>query len=442
MWQKLRLLWGIHDIRRKFLLTAGLLLVFRVLAHIPVPLTAYQREQLLALMQNTQSTQGQLLSFFNLFSGGALQNFSLVALGIYPYITATIVVQLLTPLLPALQRMQEAGERGKQQLIQMTRLFAIPLAFLQALSQTALLANTGVLDPATFNLFGAHWLQTLAILLSLTAGTIILIWLAELITEHGIGNGTSIIIVAGILSSLPGSIQRTILSLFTSGGNGSSVVTLAALFLLLLLLLLSMVYMYSGQRHVPVSYPTKRNKLHAFRHTTFLPMQVNSVGMIPLIFAQAFLLFPHTIGQLLAGSQLPWAREAGRWITLYLSNPTTWYYWLIYAVLTAAFTYFYTYVQWQQQSIAESLQKQGAIIEGYRPGEATNRYLSQILSRITFGGALFLCCMVVLPAFFQTGGNIPVNSSSLLIVVGVILDTLRQLNAQVVARNYSGFLSE
>ena len=443
MWERLRSIWTIPDLRNKILFTLGMLLIFRILAHITVPLTAAEQQNLLKLFATSGGNNlGQLLGLLDVFSGGSLQTFSIVAFGVYPYITATIVMQLLQPIVPALQNLSQQGEAGRLRFSQITRIIAVPLAFLQALGQTAIYVKAGVLDANSFGLFGPNWLETLAILMSLTTGTMILVWIGELITENGIGNGISLIIFAGIVSRIPQLISQGYLAATSTTG---SVISIAVFGVIGLLTIIGIVYIYLGQRRVPVQYPTKRmvgrGMLVGSAQTTYIPMQVNSAGMIPIIFAQSMLIFPAVLSQYLVTSNVSWLASVAQWVGTYLANSTLWYYWAIFFVLVFAFTYFYAYVVWQQQNIPENLQKQGAFIPGYRPGEPTSKYLTTILNRITLAGALFLGIVAVLPFFAKVGGNQLLSAAALLIVVGVVLDTIRQLEAQMVMRNYSGFLT-
>jgi preprotein translocase subunit SecY len=449
MWERLRSIWTVPDLRNKILFTLGMLLIFRVLASITVPLTHAQAQALAKLFSGSSNNNnlGQLLGLLDVFSGGSLQTFSVVAMGVYPYITATIVMQLLQPIIPALQNLSMEGEAGRLRFSQITRIITVPLAFLQALGNAAIFVRVGVLDSSSFNLFGGNgvWLSTLAILMSMVAGTMILVWIGELITENGIGNGISLIIFAGIVSRLPGFVQQGFLASSSSNGSGSGVVSIVVFLIIGLLTIVGIVYIYQGQRRVPVQYPTKRmvgrGLLVGSAQTTYIPIQVNSAGMIPLIFAQSMLIFPAVLSQYLVGNSVTWLSNAAQWVGTYIVNTSLWYYWFIYFVLVVAFTFFYAYVVWQQQNIPENLQKQGAFIPGYRPGEPTSRYLQAILNRVTLGGALFLGIVAILPYISRVGGNQLLSSAALLIVVGVVLDTVRQLEAQMVMRNYSGFLS-
>jgi preprotein translocase subunit SecY len=446
IWNRLRSIWTLPDLRNKILFTLGLLLVSRVLAFITVPLTPQEQVNLAHLFGSGQSKNlGQLLGLFDVFSGGSLQTFSVSALGLAPYITATIVMQLLQPIIPALHNLSMQGEMGRLRFSHITRLMTVPLAFLQALGQAAIFVRVGVLDATTFRLFGPNWLETLSILLSLTAGTMLLVWLGELITEHGIGNGISLIIFAGIVSRIPQLIQQGILANSSTGGNGGSIVSIAVFLLIGLLTILGIVFIYQAQRRVPVKHPTKRVVGHGMlagsTQTTYIPLQVNSSGMIPLIFAQSMLIFPALLSQYLIGTQITWLSSAAVWTGTYLANTTLWYYWFSYFALVVIFTYFYAYIVWHQQNIPENLQKQGTFIPGYRPGEPTRKYLSALLNRITLCGALFLGLVAILPFVARVGGNQLLSSAALLIVVGVVLDTVRQLDAHMIMRNYSGLLS-
>ena len=445
MWEKLRSIWTIPDLRKKILFTLMILLITRVLANIPVPLTHTETQNLVNLFSSGGNQNlGQLLGLLDVFSGGSLQKFSIVALGVYPYITATIVMQLLMPIIPALENMNREGEAGRLRFNQITRIIAVPLAFLQALGQAAIFVRFNVLT--NFSLFDpASALESFSILTALTAGTMIMVWLGELITENGIGNGISLIIFAGIVSQLPSFISTAWNTSVAGGGSGGGIVSIAIFALIGLITIIGIVYMYLGQRRVPIEYPTKRmvgrGLLVGTAQRTYIPMQVNSAGMIPLIFAQSMLIFPAVLSQYLISSNTGWLKATATFVGTYIANTTTWYYWAIYFILVVAFTYFYAYVVWQQQDIPNSLQKQGAHIPGYRPGETTRRHLNDILNRITLAGAIFLGIVAILPYLANVGGNQLLSSAAVLIAVGVVLDTVRQIEAQMVMRNYSGFLT-
>ncbi len=443
MWNRLRSMWTVPDLRKKIGYTLLMLLIFRVVAYVPVP--GIDPKNLQAIISKNSNLQ-QFFGLLDVFSGGSFKNFSVLALGVYPYITASIVVQLLQGIIPRLGEMNREGEAGRNRLAQITRYIAVPLAMLQAFSQMAILVNLGAVSQTQFNLFNASTLvPTLATIATLTAGTMFLVWLGELITENGIGNGISLIIFANIVAGLPGVLGNALVSGSSSGSgidNGALVTGLVTISLVLAMIYV-MVTVYMAQRRIPVRYPTKRRVFTGFRATeesTYIPMQVNSAGMIPLIFASSILLLPVVIANFVAYSTNKQVAQFFSSVRLWLDS-SNWYYWVIYGVLVFLFTYFYAVVMWQQQNNAENLQKQGAFIPGIRPGLKTEQYLEKILTRITFGGALFLGVVAVAPALLNRNTSSQViQAASLLIVVGVVLDTMKQIEGEMVMRNYSGFL--
>jgi preprotein translocase subunit SecY len=443
MWERLRSIWTVPDLRNKILFTLGILLAFRVLANISVPLTQAEFGKLVDLFKpGSNDPTSQVFNLLDVFTGGSLDKFSIVGLSVYPYITSTIVMQLLQPIVPALQNLSTQGEAGRLRFSQITRIITVPLAFLSALGNCALYQQAGVLSG--FSLFDPTYaLETWSILLTLTAGVMILVWLGELITEKGIGNGISLIIFANIVSRLPQFITQGYTTASTGGSSG--IVSIGAFLIIGFLTIIGVVYVYQGQRRIPVQYPTKRTvgrgMLVGSAQTTYIPIQVNSAGMIPLIFASSMLLFPTVIAQYLTTSKTTWLAATANFVSTTVLNPVQWWYWIMECLLVIAFTYFYAYVLWQQQNIPENLQKQGAFVPGYRPGEPTSRYLSTILNRVTLAGAVFLGIVTFMQYFTRVGGNQLFTAASVLIVVGVVLDTVRQLESQMVMRNYSGFLS-
>jgi preprotein translocase subunit SecY len=415
------------------------------MAYVPVP--GIDPQSLNNFLTQHNNPLNQLFGLLDVFSGGSLQNFSVVAMGLYPYITATIVVQLLMPIIPRLEALSREGEAGRNRVNQIQRIVTVPLALLQSFGNMALLVNIGAIDSSKFNLFnGTSFLPTLATLLSLTAGTMFLVWLGELITENGIGNGVSLIIFANIMVKVPQQIGSALVNSSATGGSLSNggVLFLALIVALVLAMTFAMVFVYQSQRRVPVQYPTKRRFLSGVRagqQTSYIPLQVNSAGMIPIIFAQSILLLPTVLANYLAfSSNQGLANVFTQLRRIFdISQPQ---YWISFGVLVALFTFFYATVVFEQQRLADTLQKQGAYIPGIRPGRQTDEHLRKILLRITLGGALFLGTVAILPAFFGGGtstSSIP-QAASLLIVVGVVLDTMKQLEAQMVMRNYSGFL--
>ncbi len=427
----------IPDLRAKILFTLAMLVVFRFIASIPIP--GVDREGLRAFIENNQ-----LLGMLNLFSGSGLTNFSIVALGVYPYITASIIMQLMTPIIPRLNELSQEGQQGRNKINQYTHFITVPLALLQGYGQTLLFSRQQGVDGnyliEDFGLFDSDtWLPTVAILISMTAGTMLLVWIGELITEKGIGNGVSIIIFGGIVATLPGNV----IDLMTGGTLGSNFVGTLLFALLGLVTVVGVVLINEGQRRIPVHHAKRVRSGKVFGGTTTnIPLKVNSAGMIPLIFAVSIMVFPGMIASFLEASNTEWVRDVAEKIRLWLS-PDTWPYNIVYFLMVVGFTFFYTMVVFQQQRIPESLQRQGAFIPGVRPGRNTAIYLQKVLTRITIVGALFLGIIAVLPfiATLITGiSALQLSATSLLIVVGVAIDTMRQLEAQLMMRNYEGFI--
>lgn len=427
----------IPDLRRRILFTLSMLVVFRFIATIPVP--GVDRTGLREFVQNSE-----LLGMLNLFSGSGLQYFSIAALGVYPYITASIIMQLMTPVVPRLNELSNEGATGRNRINQYTHWLTVPLALLQGYGQAVLFSRqpspSGGFLLDGFGLFdGATWLRSVALLAAMTAGTMLLVWIGELITENGIGNGVSIIIFGGIVASLPGSVA----SLFTGTSTGLSAVSIALFVAIALVTIVGIVLINEGQRRIPVHYAKRvRGNRQYGGTTTFIPLKVNSAGMIPLIFAVSIMVFPGLIAQFLSQSSTEWVRNVAVEMSTFLS-PNSLAYNVVYFLLVVGFTFFYTMVVFQQQKIPENLQRQGAFIPGVRPGKNTAVYLSKVLNRITLVGALFLGVVAILPfiASRLTGVNtLLLSATSMLIVVGVAIDTMRQLESQLLMRNYEGFI--
>ncbi len=421
----------IPDLRRKIIFTVLMLLVFRVIAHIPVPGVDLARmEQLLQ--------ENQLLGMLNLFSGSALRQFSIAAMGVYPYITATIIFQLLMPIIPRFEELSKEGEQGRATLNRYQHIATIPLALLQAFGQCQLMTSQGVLS--NFGLFSSDtWLRSLSILLSMTAGTMFLVWIGELITQNGIGQGVSIIIFGGIVANLPASIGQLV-----TGNSVTQNIAGTAIFILLgLVTIVGIVLINEGQRKITVNYARRvRGNRQYGGQSTHIPMKVNSAGMIPLIFAVSIMVFPGYIANLFTASDRQWLREPANFLAK-VFDANSLQYQVIYFLMVVGFTYFYTVVIFQQQNIAENLQKNGGFIPGIRPGAPTSLFLNRVLTRITLVGALFLGTVAILPwiASRVTGvSTLFLGSTSLLIVVGVAIDTMRQLEAQLLMRHYEGFI--
>ena len=419
------------DLRTRILFTLAILVIFRVLAHVPVP--GVDRAALGALFQ-----RDQLVAFFDLFSGGGLRNLSIVALGVYPYITASIVMQILVPVIPRLQAISKEGEAGRQRINQITHYLTVPIAFASGYGQLLLFSRAGVFQGGIGFTGGAAF-TTITIIVSFVGGTMLLVWMGELITERGIGNGISLIIFGGIVAGLPSLIGQG----FLARGNPGGLLFLAVVALGLVYFI---VMFNEAQRRVPVQYGRsvfRGGRMYRQSGATHVPLRVNSAGMIPLIFAFSFMILPGTIANYVANpSSTNFFSRAALFFSTTLSPISLWY-WVAVFILVVIFTFFYTLVIFQQQQLAENLQKQGGFIPGIRPGQPTQQYLNRVMLRITWGGAIFLGIVAIMPFFFTrvTGVQaLTLSSTSLLIMVSVALDTMRQLEAQLMMRNYEGFL--
>lgn len=437
------------DLRRRILFTIGMLLIFRAIAHIPVPNV---NPDTLEQLRNELATN-QLAQLLNLFAGGALQNFSVAAMGVYPYITASIIMQLLQPLIPALQELSKEGEQGRIKLNRYQMWLTIPLAYLQAYGQTLTLERTvnPTGDP-TLSLFRSsfdivnNFLPTFTVLTSMVAGTMLLVWLGEQINERGIGQGISVIIFGGIVSRLPAVILQGFQ--ISQAGDVNTILGIIGFLAIALLTIVGIILIQEGQRRIPVQYAkrVRGNKVYGGQ-SSYIPLKVNMAGMIPLIFAQSIIIFP---GIVASWFFIPGAEGFGNQIAGFFYNtfnPTGQGGGIVYItllfLLTVGFSYFYTVVLFTQQDIPDSLQRNGGFIPGIRPGKKTEEYLMRVLNRITLAGALFLGLIAILPFLTQsvTGVQLGLGSTALLIVVGVAVDTMRQLEAQLVMRDYEGFLS-
>jgi len=420
------------DLRRKIVFTLAMLVVYRLAAHIPLP--GVNVEVLRQVFE-----RNQLLGLLDMFSGGAMQNFSVMAMGVYPFITAQIVLQLLQPVIPALEALQQEGEAGRQKLSLYTHLLTIPLAVLNGLGQVSLLTQAGggvVPVVSNFGFTAESWLPTVATLATLTAGTMFGIWLGELIDQDGIGNGLSIIIFGNIIAGIPQRVGQLWVA------NPWSIVVFA---IITVITIIGIVYVHEGQRRIPVQYAkrVRGNKVYGGQ-STHIPLQVNSVGMIPLIFAVSFIMFPGVVASYFANAQIHWVRNVAVWVrdAFSASGPL---YWITYFLLVVVFTYFYADVMFQQQDLPETLRRQGGFIPGIRPGARTAEYLRGVLRRITAVGAVFLGLVAILPWLvrpFTGTDQMLVTSTGLLIVVGVVLDTMKQLEAQLLMRHYEGFIKK
>ncbi len=428
------------DIREKLLFTFALLVVFRFTANLPVP--GVNPVALDNIFRNST-----VLGFLNIFSGGALQNMSVAAMGVYPYITSSIVMQLMVPLVPALQALSKEGEQGRKQIAIYTHWMTVPMAFVQGYGQLILVQSQGGITG--IELTGANALPTFSAIITMTGGTMFLVWIGELISERGIGNGISVMIFAGIIAGLPQFIAGRLVS-----GTGAGVTTTFFLGAMMVMLVAYIVFFQEAQRKIPVQYSRsvfRSGRMYRQSGQTHIPLKVNTTGMIPLIFAFSIVIFPAYLGTILQTSGNSAIADLGDFMQTAF-NPDKPGYWVFVFVTTVVFTFFYTMVVFQQQNLAENLQRQGGFIPGIRPGRPTEQYINRVLIRITWGGAFFLGTVAVAPFLFAQllgasalGGSgrstaFGITSSGLIIVVGVVLDTLRQIEAQLLMRQYEGFI--
>lgn len=423
-WQKFLQIFKVKDLRNKVLFVLGILVIFRLVANIPVP--GIDIERLRSFFESNQ-----LFGLFNVFTGGAMSNFSIAMLGLGPYITATIIMQLLTMIFPKLEALyKEEGEAGRQKFNQYGRIISIPLAALQSYAMIMILTNQGIVAMA--GLF--HLITTIIII---TAGTVFLMWLGELISEKGIGNGVSLLIFAGIVADLPTNIRQTIATF-----DPSQVPAYIGFLVIALLMIVGVVIITEGRRNIPVSYAKRIRGNRVYGGvSTYLPLNINPAGVIPIIFALSILLFPGLIGSFLANVSVSWLALAGRFMRDVLQQNQL-IYGILYFALVVLFTYFYTAVTFDPKSISQNLQRMGGFVPGIRPGRPTADFLNFILNRILLAGALFLGVIAVAPTAVQAATDIntfTIGGTSLLIVVSVVLETLRQIESQLTMRDYEGF---
>ena len=419
---------SLPDLRRRILLTIGILIIFRFVAHVPLPgvdITALQ-----ALFERMP-----LLGMLDLFSGGAMRRLSVAAMGVYPYITASIIMMLLVPVIPRLQAISREGETGRNKINLITHWLVVPLASVQGYGQLVYFQREGVVSSTAA-------LPMIAMVLSLVAGTIFGVWLGELITEYGIGNGISIIIFGGIVAGLPEMIGQGFLAREQFAG-------LTVYVLIVVLTIMVIVIFTEAHRRIPVQYARsvfRGGRMYRQSGTTHIPLRVNSAGMIPLIFAMSLVLFPGIVASYFANPIGVEPNFANMVMNIFRPDaplPLGLFYWGLYFTLAVAFAFFYTMIIFQQQDLPNVLQRQGGFIPGIRPGKNTATYLNGVINHITWGGALFLACVAVMPFVARQITNVQViqlSSLGLIIMVGVVLDTMKQLEAQLVMRRYEGFI--
>jgi preprotein translocase subunit SecY len=416
------------DLRRRILITLAIIVVFRFVAHIPLP--GVDPTKLRSLFSSNA-----LLGMLDMFSGGAMRNFSVAAMGVYPYITASIIMTLMVPVIPRLQAMSQEGEAGRDRMNRITHWLTIPMAGLQGWGQMTILRNAGVIGATSA-------METVAMIFALIAGTVFLVWLGELITENGIGNGVSIIIFAGIVAGYPQLVGTGLLSSGQAAG-------LVAYGLISIATIVAIVIFTEAHRRIPVQYAKttfRGGRMYRQSGATHIPLRVNAAGMIPLIFAVSIVLFPGVIASYFMRPSSEPQNFANFIYNLFSPSaalPLGLFYWVFYFLLTIGFAFFYTMVIFQQQDLAGTLQRQGGFIPGIRPGKNTADYLNHVINRITWAGALYLAIIAIIPFLAREITSvqaIQLSSMGLLIVVGVVLDTMKQMEAQLVMRRYEGFI--
>ena len=422
-WEKIKKIWKLKDLRYKILFVFAMLVIFRAIAAIPVPGVDTSRLQMFF-------DSNQLFGLINVFSGAGMDNFSLVMMGVGPYITSSIVMQLMTVIIPAVEKWhREEGEIGRRKFQQVTRILSVPFALIQSYGMIALLKNQNVItDLGNFELA-----RTIIIV---TAGTMLLMWIGELITEKGIGNGVSLIIFAGIIASIPGATKQAIAT-----WDPSQIFSYMIFGAVSLLVIAGVVFITEGQRNIPVTYARRVSGRGMVSSSSYLPLRVNQAGVIPIIFALSILLFPRMIANVLEVASSEKVKDIAIRVSAFLQDQ--WVYGIMYFLLVVAFTFFYTTVTFEPTKVSENLQKQGGYVPGVRPGRSTAEYLQKILNRITLAGALFLATIAVLPYVVQGFTHIQsvsIGGTSLLIAVSVALDSMKQIDSQLVMRDYDGFL--
>src|SRR5271156_6799190 len=427
------------DLRRKILFTLGIVVLYRLGATVPSPGVNYPNVQK-CIAQNSGGDSAQIYSLINLFSGGALLQLTVFAVGVMPYITASIIVQLLTVVIPRFEELRKEGQSGQVKMTQYTRYLAIALAILQATSIVALAANGGLLQGCTLDIIADQSIFTLVVIVVvMTAGAALVMWMGEMITERGIGNGMSLLIFAGIAARIPGE-GKSILD--SRGGVTFTLVCVAAL-----IIVVGVVFVEQGQRCIPVQYAKRMVGRRMYGGTsTYLPLKVNQAGVIPVIFASSLIYIPHLITQLIrSGTGGVGNSWWDKFIANYLSNPGSPVYIAVYFALIIFFTYFYVSITFNPDERADEMKKFGGFIPGIRPGKPTADYLRYVLSRITLPGSIYLGAIAVLPNLFLQGNggtvqNLPFGGTAVLIMIGVGLDTVKQIESQLMQRNYEGFL--
>lgn len=428
--------WTSRELRNRILVVIGIMVVFRLLAYVPVPVPDNVK---LASFLEKLFNSSQLLGFANLFSGGGLSNFSIIMMGLGPYINASIIVQLLTRVVPQLESLSKEGEQGRRKINQYTRVLTVPLAAVQSVGMVILIRQTSIQATQTDLIGHPGLFQWFLMVITMTAGTLLLMWLGEIITEKGIGNGISLIIFAGIMSRLPSSAGQFI---SLASNDTGKIVELILFLAATLAVIYILVLLNEGQRSIPVSYArrVRGNRIYS-GVDTYLPVRLITAGVIPIIFALAFLAVPAFVGQLLTSAKTAWVANFAHWLTTFFAQSSIGYS-VSYFVLVVAFTFFYTGVVFNADEIAESMQKQGGFVPGIRPGKETAKYLNAVVTRLTLAGSLALGAIAVLPFIVQGLTHtqlLSLGGTGLLIIVAVALETLKQLESRAIQISYDSY---
>jgi len=421
-------IWVTKNLRDKILFTIFALFIFRVMAHVTIPGADITKIKI--LLEQAKGSSGSLLSIFSMLTGGAIENFSVALMGLTPYINASIILQLLGVMVPHLEELKKEGEQGQKKISQYTRILTLPLAFVQSYGMILLLNR---FSPGGEIVATGDWSVMLPMMLTVTAGTVFLMWLGELITEKGIGNGISILIFAGIVATVPTQIGGAM--------QAASAPVIIALALATIALTLFIVYVSEADRRVPVVYAARKSSA---QQRSFLPLKINQAGMIPIIFAVSLVSMPSIVAQFLIKSESSSMVQFGEMLIKHFNpgSPTMWYN-IFYAVLIFSFTFFYVSITFEPKKVAENIQKRSGFIPGYRPGKETEKFLDETTTRLAFWGALFLTSVAIVPTLFQgwiSGGSgaisLFISGAGMIIVVGVVLDIIRRIDAQLVMHDY------
>jgi len=420
-------IWRNKELRKNLLIVLGILIVFRIMSHIPIP-----GANLDALKKFFDSNE--VFGLINVFSGGAMSQFSIVTLGVAPYINASIIMQLLTVVMPRLEALQKEGERGQFKINQYTRYLTVPLAIVESYGFILLLSRASGGEPIITSLSPFFLISAV---ITMTAGTVLLMWLGELISERGVGNGLSLIIFSGIVAQIPQSIQQIYVNY-----NASQLLTIIGFAFLALAIIMGIVVITEGQRKIPVTYAKRVRGLKMYGGvSTHLPIRVTQAGVIPIIFAMSLMIFPEVIAKFLSNAKTEFIANTAKTVGS-LFQTGTWFFSIFYFLLVVAFTYFYTSVIFKPDQVAENIQKQGGFIPGLRPGNQTSDYLRRVVNRITLAGAVFFGVVAVLPFIMQqfTGiKSLVIGGTGLLIVVSVAIEFMKQIEAQLVMKSYENY---